>query len=172
MLGYTHNNDLLMIYSLLSLTIYVYSIFFFFLILFTFNVNKLKNIYNLNKLGFSKVFYILSISSILSIAGVPPFIGFFNKLILFLIFFKNGVNLTLLLFIIINIITLYFYLRILRFTVSKKNNNNVFNYKNFNIYINIKYLYIVVTLAYFNIFFIFFFNDMISIYVYNLITFI
>lgn len=106
-------NDLSVFYIFLYLFIYNSSLYIFFIILnyFIFEIktmnlfNKLNNIYN---------FKIVMICILLSIAGIPPFFGFFIKLTL-LYYIVNNSFLWCLLFVIVLLISLYFYLQNIRF---------------------------------------------------------
>lgn len=102
------------------------------LIFKNFNINHLLDIYILkfnNKINF----YLININ-ILSLAGIPPFIGFLNKFI----FMWNLIKLNIFILIsiiIISLINLYFYLRII-FSLILNNfysKNFIYKFLNFNI---------------------------------------
>lgn len=92
---------------------FTYFIFYFFIII---NVILIFNKFNLNFINqiyiikFNKIVIIFLFFNILSIGGLPPFLGFFPK-ILIIIRLKN--YLLIFLIIICTLITLYFYLRLI-----------------------------------------------------------
>lgn len=92
----------------------IYIFFYFFLIwliiksLINFNLNYLNQLYNLNlKNKFIKLFIFINF---LSLGGLPPFLGFYPKLIL-IIKFNNTIIIFLI--VIFTILTLFIYLRII-----------------------------------------------------------
>ena len=88
------------------------SIFF---VLMSSTLSSFKTIYSFSNYSFDS-FFLLSLSIFLfSLAGVPPFIGFFSKL--FLLNMLSNSNFTLLYFLlfIILFLGLYFYIQNLRF---------------------------------------------------------
>lgn len=92
----------------------IYLIFYFFLIwiivksIIIFNLKYLNQIYNLNiKNKFIKLFIFINF---LSLGGLPPFLGFYPKL---LIIIKTNNFLIIFLIIIFTIISLFIYLRII-----------------------------------------------------------
>ena len=114
--------------------LYFYMIFYnltllgFFWIVNSSVITNLKTLYSLNTFSFNS-FYLFFITVFLfSLAGVPPFTGFFNKLFLFNLIFQNGFFLFYSLFLIILLTSLYFYMQNLRFIHSTNYN---FSYKPF-----------------------------------------
>lgn len=95
----------------LYLFIYIYIIFF---TIYSFKFFNLYYIYNFFNLKFNLYLQIIIFTNILSLGGLPPFIGFFPKIIII-----NIINNTLLIFIIIifTIITLFYYIRIIQSTI-------------------------------------------------------
>lgn len=93
-------------------------------------LKKIKTLFSFNNLSFN-TYYILLITILLfSIAGVPPFIGFFTKLIIFITIFLNSFFLFYFFFFILLFIGLYFYIQNIRFIHST-----------FFKYINLPYLH-------------------------------
>lgn len=133
-----YNNNLLWI---------IYFIFYSFLtfsIIFIFNSFKISYINQLFALFFSnKNLKFLFILNLLSLGGLPPFLGFYPKLIVIQLLSINN-QLILLLFIrLISLITLYFYIRLCyRIFLLNYYENNWLNfsiYKSFNVNIFIYY---------------------------------
>lgn len=137
----------------------VYFIFYCFLsITIIFLFNRLK-IFNLNQIfsSFNFKFLIKTIIFIplLSLGGLPPFLGFFPKWIV--INLLTDINLIFLLILIINftLITLYFYLRI-SYSAFLLNHNEI-NW-NFNYFFNFKKKIIFSFLLFISIFGLIFIN--------------
>lgn len=139
------NNKLLKLY----LIFYFFTIWIIIKSIILFNIKYLNEIYNLNiKNKFIKLFIFINF---LSLGGLPPFLGFFPKLIIII---KIN-NLFILFFIIvITLITLFIYLRIilsiiilnsLKTNKIKKiiNNNNFINITLFILFINLSLILIL-----------------------------
>lgn len=112
-------NIYIIIYFYLILTI-IYRINFF-------NIKKINEIYLLNNLKnkFSLIFIFINL---LSLGGLPPFLGFFPKII---IIFKLNNNFLILFLILFTLIALFFYFRII-YSIF------IFNSIKLNILLNIK----------------------------------
>ena len=114
--------------------LYFYMIFYnltllgFFWIVNSSIITNLKTLYSLNTFSFSSFHLFFITVFLFSLAGVPPFTGFFNKLFLFNLLFQNGFFLFYSLFLIMLLISLYFYMQNLRFIHST---NHDFSYKPF-----------------------------------------
>lgn len=108
-------------FSLLVLNIVVYLVLMsiIFCVFLMFNINLVQNLSGLRLLNSYKFFSILIILSFLSLAGIPPLLGFIGKFLL-LITIIGANNYILFIFLsIINLFTLYFYLQNTRFIISK-----------------------------------------------------
>lgn len=107
------------------------------IILIIFNIFKLYNLFQLFNIKYLNINLILLIFlNILSIGGLPPFIGFFPKIIIFI----NLNNLFIIFIIIIfTLITLFFYLRIIYFCI-------LINYTKLNI-INKNYKFKIINIT-------------------------
>ena len=110
----TENNLLLMVYmflynmSLISL---------FWSLLNTISVNT-KTLYSLNEFSFNS-FTTLNITILLfSMAGVPPFIGFFSKLFIMLLLLNNTFFILYFFFFILIFLGLLFYIQNIKFLYS------------------------------------------------------
>ncbi len=101
------------------------SIFF---ILMSSLLSNLKTIYSFSNYSFDS-FFLLSLSIFLfSLAGVPPFIGFFSKLFLLNILANSSFTLLYCLLFIILFLGLYFYIQNLRFLHSTNYGSLSFSY--------------------------------------------
>lgn len=89
-------------------------------------VSELKTLYTLSNFSFNSYFLFLISILVLSMAGVPPFIGFFSKLFIFVLISNNSFFLFYSLFFVLLFLGLYFYVQNLRFLHST--NKNTLNY--------------------------------------------
>lgn len=114
--------------------LYFYMIFYnltllgFFWVMNSSIIMNSKTLHSLNTFSFNS-FYLFFITVFLfSLAGVPPFTGFFNKLFIFNLIFQNGFFLLYTLLLIILLVGLYFYMQNIRFLHSTNHN---YSYKPF-----------------------------------------
>lgn len=119
-------NDLSIFYIFIYLMMYNFSLYCFFIILNYF-ISDIKTINLFNKLNNFYNFKITMAYILLSIAGIPPFFGFFIKLTL-IYYISISSFLWCLLFTVVLLVSLYFYVQNLRFLMwldddSIKNNN-------------------------------------------------
>ena len=78
-------------------------------------VVKFKTLHAFNSLSFNSYNIFLVTVILFSISGVPPFAGFFTKLLVFVLNVANSFFLFYTLFFIIVFISLYFYMQNIRF---------------------------------------------------------
>ena len=78
-------------------------------------VVKFKTLHAFNSLSFNSYSIFLVTVILFSISGVPPFAGFFTKLLVFVLNVANSFFLFYTLFFIIVFISLYFYMQNIRF---------------------------------------------------------
>ncbi len=96
--------------------------------------------------------------SLLSLAGMPPLLGFVGKFLLLIFLAYKNQFLLFIIFSIINLFMIYFYIQNLRFLVSKSS-SNILNVRGYFAAIDLRLVNLVVVLNFFNIFGIFFFED-------------
>nr|ARO34906.1 NADH dehydrogenase subunit 2 [Phylloecus linearis] len=118
----------MMIYMLISFNI---------MYLFNFNnFSYLHEIYLMNFYSYKTKF--LLFSNILSLAGLPPFLGFLIKLISIKMLIFNNLYLITIIMIMASLMTLYFYLRLTYSSMIMINSKNKLNLINMNLLINNK----------------------------------
>lgn len=129
---------------------FLYFLFYFILLINIILIINFLNIYFINQTfihNFSNKFIkIIFFLVLLSLGGLPPFIGFFPKWILIELIIINNIILILFIIILFTLITLFFYLRLTysAFLLNNKKINWLFsNFINKN---NYKFI-IVITLT-------------------------
>ncbi len=124
---------------------YILNLFlFFFLIQFIKKLNNYNEIYIQNINEFSNLFKINSKISIIfafivfSIAGLPPFLGFYPKYMLLIDIFNNKLTIYGLCILIVTLISTYYYIKLIKIVFFEKNlkNNKYFFLFNNSIYLN------------------------------------
>lgn len=134
-----------------------------FIIVLFFN-NLIKYINNLVYLNYSNFYKNIFIVSILSIAGIPPFLFFFNKInimfILTIFDYKNIILLYLVFFL-----ALFFYIQTIRYMLSD-NNLKLNNFSFFFLFYNYNITFILLFFFFFNIFGFFFLDDFFIFFIY------
>jgi NADH-quinone oxidoreductase subunit N len=94
---------------------YNISLILIFLIIFMFNPSDFKTLLTLKNLNGNYFYLTLFSSSLFSMAGIPPFSGFFTKLFLFNFFVNSYFFLNLIFLFCIIFISLYFYIQNIRY---------------------------------------------------------
>lgn len=97
------------------LTIYNLTLLGLFWVIISFFNVRLKTLYSFNMFGFDSFFVFFITVFLFSLAGVPPFMGFFNKLYLLNLISQNKFFLLNFLLLLILMFGLYFYMQNLRF---------------------------------------------------------
>lgn len=136
---------------------YFYMIFYnltllgFFWIINSSIVTNIKTLYSLNIFSFNSFYLFFLTISMFSLAGVPPFTGFLNKLFIFNTLVQDGFFLLYTLLIVILLVGLYFYMQNLRFLHST---NHSYTYKPFlsneRLSINLHYYLIIMSILIIN----------------------
>lgn len=97
------------------LTIYNVTLIGLFWIIISFLNSKVKTLYSFNTFSFDSFFVFFITIFLFSLAGVPPFMGFFNKLFILNLISQNKFFLFNFLLLVILMFGLYFYMQNLRF---------------------------------------------------------
>lgn len=119
-----------------------------------------KTLYSFNDLKFNFYFTISLTVVLFSLAGVPPFIGFFSKLLILLSLINSSFFFFYIFFFGLLFFGLYFYLQNIRFLYSTGVGKMSYAFS-FNLRISSLYFYITFTILFFLIFGFFFMDDLI-----------
>ena len=97
------------------LSVYNFTLAFLFWVMLSVLTLKLKTLYAFNNFSFSSYNIFLITIILFSVSGVPPFAGFFTKLLVFILNIANSFFLFYTLFFVIVFLSLYFYIQNIRF---------------------------------------------------------
>lgn len=150
--------------SILLLNIINYLIVFMLIIsiILLTNLSKFKSLNQFKEFNsYNFILYSL-IFSLLSMAGIPPLLGFTGKFLAILFSIFKSQYILIILMTILNIFGMYFYIQNLRFVV-KKNKSSILNFKTYYININYAISLNIVILNFFNFFGILFLSDILII---------
>lgn len=150
--------------SILLLNIINYLIVFMLIIsiILLTNLSKFKSLSQFKEFNsYNFILYSL-IFSLLSMAGVPPLLGFTGKFLAILFSIFKSQYILIILMTILNIFGMYFYIQNLRFVV-KKNKSSILNFKTYYININYAISLNIIFLNFLNFFGILFLSDIIII---------
>lgn len=111
-------------------------------------INHYKTIYFLNNLKFNTFITTVLTISLFSMAGVPPFLGFFSKLFILLLISSTNFFMFYIFFFTLLFLGLYFYVQNVRFLHTSKFSNS---FSQFDFQLNQFYNYYL-----FSIFFLYF----------------
>lgn len=149
---------------LLNIFIYIYLLFNVFGLFFLFDLRYLRTLNELKNCG-NLMFITISLTLLLiSLAGVPPLLGFVGKFLLFIFLIKSSNWFLVIFFSLINFFVIYFYIQNLRFLVTK----NIFFFFNFNqyhVFLNFHLVFFLVLLNTLNFFGILFIDDVILAFI-------
>lgn len=126
------------------------------------NASKVKSLNQIKEFNSYNFIMYTCIFSLLSMAGIPPLLGFIGKFLSILYLNYKSQYFLLILTLIINMFSMYFYIQNLRFLI-KKNKSSVLNFLNYYVNINITLSTIIFIFNVFNIFGVFFITDFIII---------
>src|ERR1700755_355260 len=148
---------------------FLYIIFYTLLMFIIFILDNITSLY----IFFNKNILLSIIFSftLLSLAGLPFFMGFFSKLYILLALISYGYFFIVVILLFFNILITIYYIRLIRFTLFSEERN----YKIYKIYYNIKILNILyslmLTLFFFNILILFYHNYLLLFILNNIIVF-
>ncbi len=136
--------------SLVILFVYMFiynlSLICLFWTLYQFINNKFLTLFSFSDLKFNFYFTTLITVILFSIAGVPPFIGFFSKLLILVLLSNSNFFFFYIFFFGLLFFGLYFYLQNIRFlyttSSSKLNYSNFFNLRAVSIYYNYTFFFL------------------------------
>ena len=106
------------------LSVYNFTLAFLFWVMLSVLTLKLKTLYAFNNFSFSSYNVFLITVFLFSVSGVPPFAGFFTKLLVFILNIANSFFLFYTLFFVIVFLSLYFYIQNIRFLHSTNYQTN------------------------------------------------
>ena len=134
-----------------------------FWLFFSVILKNLKTLYSFSMFSFSSSYLFFFTVFLFSLAGVPPFLGFFNKLFLMNLLVNSGFFLLYFLFFIILLFGLYFYMQNLRFlhSTSHGNTSKVFLK---NTRVSFTMYYYLITLTFFLVNGVFIVDDLIILF--------
>lgn len=123
-----------------------------------------KSYSTLNKFKLIQSYYFLFffiLLFLLSLAGVPPLLGFLGKFLLYIQLLAYKSYLLFFIFLVFNIFVLYFYIQNVRFMVSKNTNKITTSFFTTNSFYETIFLFLII-IMFFNIFGIFYFDNFIT----------
>mgnify|MGYP006255023689 CR=1 FL=1 len=113
----------IMILILTYMTLYNVTSFALFATLLQFMNLKIKTLYSFATLGASNIYTKILMLIILSLAGVPPLLGFFSKIFVFVLIANSSLVILFPSLFILLFVGLYFYVQNLRFLNSTSKSN-------------------------------------------------
>ena len=153
-----------------NILIYIYLLFLLFSIMLLFDIKNFLTLNEFRRFSGLQFFSISIIFSLFSIAGLPPFLGFISKfLMFFFLIYKQGFFF-LFFFTIINIFIIYFYIQNVRFLFTTST-LCFFYFKSNHVFLNFNLILLSVLFSFFNFFGILFSEDFL-IYIDNICQYI
>ena len=143
----------------MNVYIYIYILYIFFSLLFLYDLKKIKTLNNLKVLNRYNFVALTTVLIFLSMAGIPPLMGFVGKFLLFNFLFLSQKYIFLIVFSILNFFSIYFYIQNLRFLITKTQ-PTYYLISGFYVFFNKGLLNILVLLNVFNFFSIIYFEDL------------
>lgn len=159
-------------YSLVMLNAFIYAslLVFFFTLFFLFDFRVFRTLSEYKFFKTSSFFNTTLVIIFLSLAGVPPFLGFLTKFLLFATLFFSNHFFFYTIFLVLNMFIIFFYVQNIRFLVAK-NSQNIYIYFGYKVYLNFSLVSLIVFFNFLNVSALIFF-DYILIWVYQLSFFI
>ena len=154
------NNDYLQIMTLITTYMFIYNVtsFLLFSTLLQFVNSNLKTLFSFSTLGVSNIFTKILIVAILSLAGVPPLVGFFSKIFVFIVVANSSLTVLFPALFVLLFTGLYFYIQNIRFLHSTNSPNLLFQ-SELQTRLNPMYFLIMFPIVTFIIFGFFFIED-------------
>jgi NADH:ubiquinone oxidoreductase subunit 2 (subunit N) len=149
--------NLIVLFTYMS--IYNFSLLLIFWTLKQFISFNVKTLFSFADLKFNFFFLTVVTLTLFSIAGIPPFVGFFSKLLILLCLLNTNFIFFFIFFFSLLFFGLYFYLQNVRFLYSTSTSKINYAYEN-NLRISSLYFFYSFSIAFFLIFGVFFFDDL------------
>ncbi len=153
----------------MNIYIYIYILYIFFSLLFLYDLKKIKTLNNLKVLNRYNFVSLTTVLIFLSMAGIPPLMGFVGKFLLFNFLFLSQKYIYIFVFSVLNFFSIYFYIQNLRFLISKTQ-PSYFLIGGFYVFFNKGLLNILVLLNVLNFFSILYFEDILYFFL-NVVAF-
>ena len=147
----------------MNIYIYIYILYLFFGLLFLYDLKKIKTLNNLKVLNRYNFVSLTTVLIFLSMAGIPPLMGFVGKFLLFNFLFLSQKYIYIIIFSVLNFFSIYFYIQNLRFLIAKTQ-PMYFLVSGFYVFLNKNLLNILVFLNFLNFFSILYFEDLLYIF--------
>jgi len=143
--------------------IYNLSLISFFWTLFNLFLTKIKTLYSFNNYTYTSFYNFIITILIFSMAGVPPFLGFFSKLFILILLINNTFFIFYFIFFLILFSGLYFYIQNMRFlhSTKAKSNSNFYILNSRNV---LAYYYFIINILIIIIFGFYFIDDFLLIF--------
>jgi NADH:ubiquinone oxidoreductase subunit 2 (subunit N) len=146
-------------FSYLYLFLYNFSLLSLFWILNQQINTNLKTIYSFADLKLNFFFSTSASVALFSIAGVPPFVGFFSKLLVVVLLINNTFFFLFFFFGILIFFALYFYLQNIRFLHTSNNTTVTYSFQN-NLRLSSLFFFIMLFFLFFLFFGFLFFDEL------------
>lgn len=147
----------------MNIYIYIYILYIFFCLLFLYDLKKIKTLNNLKVLNRYNFVSLTTVLIFLSMAGIPPLMGFVGKFLLFNFLFLSQKYIYIIVFSVLNFFSIYFYIQNLRFLITKSQ-PTYFLVSGFYVFFNKGLLNILVLLNFVNFFSILYFEDILYMF--------
>jgi NADH:ubiquinone oxidoreductase subunit 2 (subunit N) len=148
----------------MNIYIYIFILYTFFSLLLIFDTKKIKTLTNLKIFNKNNFLSITTVLIVLSMAGIPPLVGFVGKFLIFNYLFFSQKYLYICVFSFMNFFSIYFYIQNLRFLISKTQ-KNFFLKNGFYVFYNKKLINLIVLLNLINFFGILYMEDFLYFFI-------
>lgn len=113
--------------------------------------SNFKTLFSFSNLGSTNILTKVISLSLLSLAGVPPLVGFFSKIFVFVLISNSHLTVLFIPFFILLFIGLYFYIQNMRF-LNATNAPSIINPNELSQRLNLSYFYSMIPLSFIIIF--------------------